>query len=119
MKDFRNLSVWNKSHQLALAVYKATVPFPREEIYGLTSQMRRCSVSISANIAEGCGRSSDADLARFLNISMGSACELEYYFLLARDLGFLETRCHDYLTDKISEVKRMLASLIRKLKADC
>ena len=81
MKDFRNLKVWEKSHQLALAVYKATSTFPRHELYGLTS--------IPANIAQGCGRSGDAELARFLQIAMGSASELEYHLLLARDLGFL------------------------------
>lgn len=89
MKDFRNLKVWEKSHQLALAVYKATSTFPRHELYGLTSQIRRACASIPANIAEGCGRSGDAELARFLQIAMGSASELEYHLLLARDLGFL------------------------------
>jgi four helix bundle protein len=80
MKDFRTLTVWQKAHQLTLAVYKATRGFPKEEMYGLTSQVRRASSSIPANIAEGCGRDGDAELARFFQIAMGSASELEYHF---------------------------------------
>ena len=78
MRDFRDLKVWQKGHNLALAVYKATTSFPREEIYGLTSQIRRSCVSICANIAEGCGRNGEAELARFFQIGMGSASELEW-----------------------------------------
>jgi four helix bundle protein len=89
MKDFRELKVWEKSHRLALKVYNATTKFPKEELYGLTSQMRRSSVSVPTNIAEGCGRNRDSELNRFFEIAMGSASELEYLFLLARDLGFL------------------------------
>ena len=89
MKDFRQLKVWEKAHQLALQVYKTTVNFPREELYGLTSQIRRSSMSIPTNIAEGCGRHTDAEFARFLQIAMGSASETEYQLLLARDLEFL------------------------------
>lgn len=118
MKDFRNLKVWEKSHQLTLAGYKATRRFPRDEIYGLTSQMRRSSVSIAANIAEGCGRSGDAELSRFFHIAMGSASELEYHILLAHDLTLLETSTYDPLVNEIIEVKRMLASFIKKLMAD-
>lgn len=91
MKDFRDVKVWQKAHELALEVYKATAVFRREELYGLTSQIRRSCISIPANIAEGCGRSGDAELARFFQIAMGSASELEYHCLLARDLGFLTT----------------------------
>lgn len=101
---------------MALEVYRATVGFPRSESYGLTSQMRRACVSIPANIAEGCGRSGDAELARFLQIAMGSASELEYHFLLARDLGLLCTSGYDQLTGKVTEVKRMLTSFIYRLK---
>jgi four helix bundle protein len=86
MRDFRNLQVWEKAHALALSVYKATVSFPKEELYGLTSQIRRSSTSIPTNIAEGCGRNGDAELARFMSIGMGSASELEYQLLLAHDL---------------------------------
>jgi four helix bundle protein len=89
MKDFRQLKVWEKSHQLALAIYKATKEFPKEELYGLTSQIRRSSMSVPTNIAEGCGRNTDADFARFLQIAMGSASETGYQLILAHDLEFL------------------------------
>ncbi len=118
MKNFRKLKVWEKSHALVLGVYRSTASFPREEQFGLTSQLRRASTSIPANIAEGCGRGSDADLGRFLQISMGSASELEYFLLLARDLHFLKDADSALLTDAVVEVKRMLTSLLRKLKAD-
>lgn len=118
MKDFRDLKVWEKSHKLTLAVYKTTQRFPKDEIYGLTSQMRRSSVSISANIAEGCGRGGDGELFRFSNIAMGSASELEYHILLAHDLMLLETSTYDRLVSEVIEVKRMLASFIKKLIAD-
>ncbi len=89
MRDFRSLKVWEKAHHLTLAVYKATGAFPKEEVYGLTSQMRRACASIPANIAEGCGRSGIAELTRFLHIALGSASELEYHVILAHDLAFL------------------------------
>ena len=100
MQDFKSLKVWRKSHQVTLGVYKATVAFPKAELYGLTSQMRRCSVSIPANIAEGCGRGGAADFARFLRIAMGSASELEYHCLLSRDLGFLNGEGYTRLAGK-------------------
>ena len=73
MKDFKELKVWEKAHKLAVAIYKATLTFPKTEVYGLTSQMRRAGVSIPANIAEGCGRRSEVEFARFLQIAMGSS----------------------------------------------
>src|SRR5688500_19694656 len=85
MKDFRQLKVWEKAHQVALAIYKATKEFPKEELYGLTSQIRRASMSIPTNISEGCGRNTDAEFARFLQIAMGSASETEYQLLLSHD----------------------------------
>lgn len=118
MKDFRTLKVWEKSHQLALAVYRATANFPATELYGLTGQIRRAGVSIPANIAEGCGRGGDAELGRFLQIAMGSASELEYHLLLARDLGLLPGPDHEALAGQVTEVKRMLVTLIQRLKAD-
>lgn len=118
MKNFRELKVWEKAHELTLAVYKATVAFPKEELYGLTSQIRRSSSSIPANIAEGCGRRSDAEFARFLQISMDSASELEYHLLLARDLSFLHQATYEDLNREVIEIKRMLATFIQKLKAD-
>jgi four helix bundle protein len=118
MRDFREIKVWAKSHVLTLEVYKVTVSFPREEVYGLTSQLRRSSASIPANIAEGFGRGGNAELARFLQIAMGSACEVEYHVLLARDLNFLTEKIYDDLNERIVEVKRMLASLLLKVRRD-
>lgn len=89
MKNFRTLSVWEKTHQLTLFIYKTTSHFPKEEFYGLVSQMRRAASSIPSNIAEGCGRNSQAQFTRFLNIAFGSASELEYQILLSKDLGLL------------------------------
>jgi len=118
MKDFKNLKVWSKSHKLTLKIYRITRTFPVEEIYGLKSQMRRASVSIPTNIAEGCGRNSDAELARFLEIAMGSASELEYLILLSKELNFFDDVVYNALTAEIIEIKQMLATLIKKLRAD-
>ena len=118
MRDFRQLKVWEKGHRLTLAVYEATARFPREELYGLTSQMRRSCASVPANIAEGCGRDGDAELARFLRIASGSASELEYHLLLARDLDLLDPSNHERLSKEVIEVKRMLTSFIQKLTAE-
>lgn len=118
MKSFKDLKVWERSHHLTLAVYRETRTFPRDEMYGLTSQIRRSSSSIPANIAEGCGRSGDVEFARFLQYAMGSASELEYHLLLAHDLGLLHAENYDRLLRDVTEVKRMLTSFIQKLKAD-
>jgi len=118
LKDFRELKVWEKAHQLTLAVYRATIVFPKEELYGLTSQIRRACASIPANVAEGCGRGSDAEFARFLQIAMGSASELEYHLLLARDLNLLNSSDYNQLAREVTEMKRMLTSLTQKLTAD-
>ena len=116
MKDFRQLKVWEKAHHLALEVYKATATFPKEELYGLMSQLRRASVSIPTNIAEGCGRNTDADFARFLQIAMGSASETEYEIILAFDLGFLSKNQFESLQAQAEGVKKMLASFIKTLR---
>ncbi|MBL7032258.1 MAG: four helix bundle protein [Nitrospira sp.] len=118
MKDFKELKVWEKAHTLTKKVYKTTLRFPKEELYGLTSQIRRASVSIPNNIAEGCGRRSDTELARFLDISMGSASELEYLILLTKDLDMLSQKDYFDLTSAVIEIKRMLATFIKKLRAD-
>ncbi len=115
MKGFRELKVWHKAHELTLAVYGTTRRFPREEIYGLTSQMRRSAASVAANIAEGCGRRSDGEMARFLRIARGSASELEYHVLLARDLHLLEEHEHRDLQQS-DEVQRMLTALIQRFR---
>ncbi len=117
-KDFRQLHVWKKAHCLTTELYKATTTFPKEEMYGLTSQIRRSCASIPANIAEGCGRGSDAELARFLQIAMGSASELEYHVLLAHDLVLLPAPDYDRFSTDVIEIKRMLTSFIQRLKAD-
>lgn len=116
MRDFKTLKVWHKSHLLTMEIYRATAAFPREELYGLTSQMRRAAASIPANLAEGCGRHGDAELARFAHIAMGSASELEYHLLLARDLGFLEVILYEVLEKQLNEVRRMLNGFIQTLK---
>jgi four helix bundle protein len=118
VKDFHELKVWQKAHELTLAVYRATAPFPREELYGLTSQLRRASASIAANLAEGCGRSGDAEFARFCSIAMGSASEVEYHLLLARDLKLFKPGDYEDLAPRATEVKRMLTALLQKLNAD-
>ena len=118
MKDFHELKVWQKAHQLTLAIYQITAMFPREELYGLTSQLRRCSSSIPANLAEGCGRNGDAEFARFCSIAMGSASELEYHLLLAKDLKLIKPKDHTELSQRATELKRMLTALLQKLKAD-
>ena len=115
MKDFRQLDVWKKGHQLTLEIYDATQGFPRDELYGLTRQLRSAAASIPTNIAEGCGRSQN-DLGRFLTISMGSAHELEYLLLLARDLSFLTASSYDPLNARTLEVKKMLFALIRSIR---
>jgi four helix bundle protein len=118
MKDFRNLKVWEKAHWLTLAVYKTTGGFPRQELFGLTSQMRRCSASIGANIAEGCGKRGNNEFQRFLQIASGSACELDYHFLLARDLGFLEEMDYRRLAGELSQLRKMLTALLQKVQTD-
>jgi four helix bundle protein len=117
MRDFRQIKVWEKAHNLTLEIYTITAIFPREELYGLTSQLRRASASIPANIAEGFGRGGNVELARFLQIGMGSAYEVEYHALLAKDLGFLSEATYDRLAAQIIEVKRMLAALLVKVRA--
>ena len=105
------------AHQLALDVYRATQRFPAREQYSLTDQMRRAAVSISANVAEGCGRGGDVEFARFVTIAFGSACELECHLLLARDLEFLSPAAHAACEAKLVSVKRMLAALLKKLRS--
>ncbi len=116
MQDFHKLKVWEKSHQITLGIYRVTNNFPKEEVYGLVSQIRKSSASIATNIAEGCGRETNGDMKRFLYIAMGSASETEYHLLLAKDLGYLSVSDYDSLNQEISGIKQMLTSLIKKLK---
>jgi four helix bundle protein len=115
MRDFKRLKVWQRAHELALSIYKVTSTFPRQEMYGLTSQMRRASVSVAANIAEGSGKGSEAEYTRYLRIASGSANEVEYLLLLARDLGYLDEDKASALGDEVSQTRRMLIGLIRSL----
>ncbi|MDE0015677.1 MAG: four helix bundle protein [Candidatus Poribacteria bacterium] len=116
MQSFKKLQVSEKSHDLTLKIYGVTSHFPREEIYGLTSQIRRACASIPTNIAEGCGRESSADFARFLQIAMGSASETEYLILLAHDLKYLTTDQYAELMDTTIRVKKMLTALLKNVR---
>jgi four helix bundle protein len=108
--------VWAKAHELTVVIYRTTREFPKEELFGLTSQMRRAASSIGANIAEGCGRKSDGELTRFLHIARGSAVELENHLLLARDLEYLPgTQCNAFVK-QVDEVQRMLTALIQQVQ---
>ena len=118
MKDFRTLKVWEKSHALVLVVYKATQSFPKSELYGITSQIQRAAVSVPTNIAEGCGKDSDAELGRYFKIAMGSSSELEYLILLAHDLSYLADDQYNQLQVSLVEVRKMLNAFIQKLKAN-
>ena len=117
MKDFRQLVIWQKAHQLTLEIYQFTKLFPREETYGLTAQIRGAARSIPTNLAEGCGREGDNELARFCVIARGSASELEYHLLLAHDLKLID---QDYgrLAEQTIEITEMLTALIQKLNAE-
>ena len=117
MKDFRQLKVWQRAHQLTLDIYKTTASFPRSEAYGLTPQIRRAAVSIPSNLAEGCGRNGDVELARFCSIASGSASELEYQILLARDLQLISPEDYEKLAQQTTDIKRMLTVFVQKLKA--
>jgi len=117
MRNYEDLQVWQKAHILTLAIYKSTQCFPSEERFGLTSQIRRSCSSIGANLAEGCGRRSDAEMARFVQIAMGSGAELSYHLQLARDLDLLSKSSADHLRADLSEVMRMLSALSQKLRS--
>jgi len=118
VKDFRELKVWEKAHEFALRAYRLTETFPKHELFGMASQIRRCGSSIPANIAEGCGRLGNSELHRFLQIACGSASELEYHLLLARDLGYLSSSDHLSANKQLLEMKRMLVALTRKVGSD-
>lgn len=118
MQDYWQLNVMKRAHSLVVDIYRLTVGFPKSELYGLTSQLRRAAYSVPSNIAEGCGRGGSAELARFLRISLGSASETEYFLVLSRDLEFLAAAdCQNLLTEVVA-IKRMLTSLIRKVSGD-
>jgi four helix bundle protein len=115
MQDYRKLKVWQKAHELVLNIYIATKKYPKEEMYGITSQIRRSSSSIAANISEGCGRKTKTEFARFLVIALGSINETEYFLLLSKDLGYLTQGDYQNLTEHVIEVRKMLLSLESKI----
>ena len=115
MGDYRTLKVWERSQRLTLGVYESTRSFPREELFGLTGQLRRAASSIAANVAEGYGRGGDAELGRFLKIARGSASELAYHLVLARDLTHLEASRFEHLITEVQGVGRMLTTFIDRL----
>ena len=116
MRDFRTLQVWEKSHHLVILVYRCTETFPKSETFGLQGQVRRCAVSIPANIAEGCGKDSTAEFLRYMQISMGSASELEYLLMLSHEIGYFKNDDYGQLKYSLIEVRRMLNAYTRKVK---
>lgn len=116
MQDFRKLKVWEESHQLALMIYRITESFPNNEQFGIISQVRRSSVSIPNNIAEGCGRNSDKDFIRFLHIALGSTHETLYLCILSRDLKFLSEENYILIEKQVEKIKAMLLSLMKVIK---
>jgi len=116
MQNYKDLKVWEKAHLITLKIYKITKGFPKEEIYGITSQLRRSAVSIPANIAEGSGKFSKPDFANFLQITLGSANETEYYLLLVKDLDYLDNELFTELLAEINQIKAMLIGLITKVR---
>lgn len=112
MGDYRSLDVWKAAHQFTLEVYQVTRHFPVDERFGITSQLRRSAASVPANLAEGCGRDSDAEIARFARVALGSASELEYHLLLARDLELIGSADYARMSREIDRIKKMLARLV-------
>jgi len=117
VSDFRDLKVWQKAHELTIDVYRTTAEFPKQEMYGLVSQMRRCAASVGSNLAEGRGRRGDGDFGRFIQIASGSLTELEYQLLLSKDLKYLAESEYKLINQKLAEVSRMLLSLQQKVKS--
>jgi len=115
MRDFYDLIIWQKSHQLTLSIYFATRYFPKDEQFGLISQMRRSSSSIPANIAEGCGRSTNAQLKYFFSVATGSCSELEYQLLLCKDLNYIDQKNFTLLSENVVVIRKMISTFIKKL----
>jgi four helix bundle protein len=116
MRNYRDLQVWKKAHDLTLELYRISQRFPREEIYGITGQLRRAAVSIGANLAEGYGRRTSTELARFVRIALGSASELDYHLLLSRDLGFMAADEFASASGALIEVRKMLTSFLNSVE---
>jgi four helix bundle protein len=118
MKDFRKINVWHKSYAFCLVVYKLTQSFPKEEMFGLSSQLRRAAVSVSANIAEGCGRHTDVEFARFLDISLGSINEVDCYLELAKDLKYIDEPRFKELLEDLIEMRKMLTVFAQTVRCN-
>lgn len=118
MRDFHNLVIWQRSHELTLKIYQVTTYFPHDELFGLTSQIRRAASSIPTNIAEGCGRASNKDFAHFLQISIGSASEVEYELLLSHDLNYIKDYDYQLLSKEIVAIRKMIIKYQSELKGD-
>jgi len=116
MKNYEELEVWQKAHGLTVCLYEATAAFPRSEMFGLTSQIRRAAASIGANLAEGCGRWNEVELARYVQIAMGSASELQNHLRLAKDLGFLAESAYSPLVKAVISIRQMLTALLQTLR---
>ena len=116
MRDFRDLVVWERSHRMTLALYRATDHFPKSELFGLTSQIRVAAASVPTNLAEGCGRWGDGDMGRFVQIAMGSASEVDYLILLARDLDYLQAGQYKAASAELDEIRRMLTALYKRIR---
>lgn len=117
MQDFQNLRVWQTAHAHTLAVYQATASFPTDERFGLTSQLRRATASVPANLAEGCGRQTDADFARFVQIASGPNSEALYHLRLAHDLAYLDAGTFESLDAQARAVRRQLIALLKRLRS--
>ena len=115
MRDYKKYNVWELGHEITLEIYQLTKSFPKEELYGITSQMRRAAYSIPSNIVEGCGRESAAEFRRFLIISQGSASELEYFTILSHDLNYIESEIFKVILNKVNKIRRSLNNLINKI----
>lgn len=116
MRDFKKLNIWELAHQLTLDIYNVTSTFPKEELFGLTSQIRRSAASVPTNIAEGCGRNSNADMAHFIQIAIGSLCETEYHLILAHDLTYIDNPRFDELLTKVNSLRRMTIKFVELLR---
>ena len=115
MRDFKKYDIWQLSHELTLEVYKVTSTFPKEEIFGIISQLRRATSSIPTNISEGCGRNSDKEFNQFLNIALGSALETEYLFIHSKDLNYINLEKFQDFDFQINTIKSKIYKLKQKL----
>ncbi len=116
MKDYRNLVVWEKAHKLVMCIYKITKAFPKEEQYALTNQIRRAAMSAPTNIAEGCGKLTQADFARYLQQALGSIQEVQYLSFLSFELNYIDQNVYSVLDNDINQLKAMLINLIKKVR---